>query len=102
MKVLIIADVQNGLPAEFKSINQVQFLSLADVAKSHGGRQKIGYRYAVRNNFDVVLSVRGRKNIDAKSLALLLQGFENDTSLSCLLASPSGFSPGNALSVLLH
>jgi len=65
------------------------------INQGYGGNQKVGYTYAIRERFDVVVMVHGDNQYTPKALPDLLAPFATDPSLACVLGVRFGerYSP---------
>lgn len=118
-----IESVLNDIPVQYKNSPNVEILIIDDASRDrtvevarayvkqhgvsnakvlknkvnqgYGGNQKVGYRYAVENKFDVVVMLHGDNQYTPKALPELLHPFEKDPSVGCVLGVRFGqkYSP---------
>jgi glycosyltransferase involved in cell wall biosynthesis len=65
------------------------------INQGYGGNQKVGYTYAIREGFDVVVMLHGDNQYTPKALPELLAPFERDPDIDCVLGVRFGqrYSP---------
>jgi glycosyltransferase involved in cell wall biosynthesis len=65
------------------------------INQGYGGNQKVGYTYAIREGFDVVVMLHGDNQYTPKALPDLLEPFRSDPDLGCVLGVRFGqrYSP---------
>ena len=65
------------------------------VNQGYGGNQKVGYTYAIREGFDVVVMLHGDNQYTPKALPQLVAPIELDPSIGCVLGVRFGrrYSP---------
>ncbi|HXV36227.1 MAG TPA: bifunctional glycosyltransferase/class I SAM-dependent methyltransferase [Myxococcota bacterium] len=113
-----IERVLEEIPPEFKNASNVQILLIDDASpddtigvarayamrtglrnirllknqinQGYGGNQKIGYTYAIRENFDVVVRLHAGDQFTPKVLQLLVEPFEKDLQVGCVLGARFG------------
>jgi 2-polyprenyl-3-methyl-5-hydroxy-6-metoxy-1,4-benzoquinol methylase len=65
------------------------------INQGHGGNQKVGYTYAIREGFDVVVMLHGDNQYTPRALPELLSPFQTDPEVGCVLGVRFGqrYSP---------
>ncbi len=65
------------------------------INQGYGGNQKVGYAYAIREQFDVVVMLHGDNQYTPRALPELLHPFERDPDVGCVLGVRFGtrYSP---------
>ena len=65
------------------------------INQGYGGNQKVGYTYAIREGFDVVVMLHGDNQYTPKALPELLTPFRDDPDVACVLGVRFGarYSP---------
>lgn len=118
-----IEHVLDDIPPEFKNTAKAEILLIDDASKDntvevarayasrtnlknirllknkinqgYGGNQKVGYTYAIRNGFDVVVMLHGDNQYTPQVLPQLIEPFEKDSQVGCVLGVRFGqrYSP---------
>lgn len=65
------------------------------INQGYGGNQKVGYTYAIREGFDVVVMLHGDNQYTPKALPDLIEPFRKDRDMGCVLGVRFGrrYSP---------
>jgi glycosyltransferase involved in cell wall biosynthesis len=113
-----IEQALEDIPSEFRNASDVQILLIDDASsdatievarayatrtglrnirllknqinQGYGGNQKVGYTYAIRERFDVVVMLHGDDRHTPKMLPQLLDPFAKDPQVGCVLGVRSG------------
>jgi glycosyltransferase involved in cell wall biosynthesis len=115
-----IAKVLDDIPDEYKNNPDVEILIIDDASKDetvhmaeahakaadlrnvrvlknprnqgYGGNQKVGYRYAVQNSFDVAVMLHGDGQYTPRALPELIQPFKDNPNVGCVLGVRFGMT----------
>ena len=58
--------------------------------QGYGGNRKVGYTYAIREGFDVIIVLQGDNQYTPKAFPELLAPFQTDPLVGCVLGVRSG------------
>ncbi|HEX4998730.1 MAG TPA: bifunctional glycosyltransferase/class I SAM-dependent methyltransferase [Terriglobia bacterium] len=101
VEILLIDDASKDATVDVARahINQIGLTNARVMKNAHnqgyGGNQKVGYTYAIRQGFDVVVMLHGDNQYTPKALPELLTPFETDLQVGCVLGVRFGrrYSP---------
>ncbi len=100
-EILIIDDASKdktvevaGAYAKEQHLSNIRILK-NQINQGYGGNQKVGYRYAIKKKFDVVVMLHGDGQYAPAVLPELVKPFEQDPSTGCVLGVRFGrrYSP---------
>ena len=100
-QILLIDDASEDMTVEVarayverNGLTNVRLFKNA-INQGYGGNQKVGYTYAIREGFDVVVMLHGDNQYTPKALPDLLEPFRSDPDLGCVLGVRFGqrYSP---------